>query len=118
MLKTQNPHFAKHTQPQTEKPRAYKKKSVIAFGEFIILLGWTLARYHQNNDESLLTKKSKKLFGMLLYLKNIVSGQMSFDTGLLSPLASLQWNLLITTFNPELCDVVIWFQVATTSTQG
>ena len=26
MLKTQNPHFAKHTQPQTEKPRAYKKK--------------------------------------------------------------------------------------------
>ena len=27
--KAQNPHFAKHAQPQTEKPRAYKKKSVI-----------------------------------------------------------------------------------------
>ena len=34
MLKAQNPHFAKHAQPQTEKPRAYKKKSVyiLSFG--------------------------------------------------------------------------------------
>ena len=30
MLKAQNHYFAKHAQPQTEKPCAYKKKSVIA----------------------------------------------------------------------------------------
>ena len=29
-LKAQNHQFAKHAQPQTEKPRAYKKKSVVS----------------------------------------------------------------------------------------